>query len=124
MLREYVEKMYSGRCDIYEYREVKRQNGSSVQEEAIVYRDEPCRLSYTTRLSYSGLKSADSSQSVPANRAVQQIKLFLSTDIRIKPGCKITVRQNGVEESYKNSGEPAVYRLREEIVLEKFERWV
>ena len=123
MIRDHIEKLYRGRCDIYEYEAKKRENGSSEQREKLVAEGQPCRLSFTTRLSYSGLKSSLSREKVLANSPVQQIKLFLSPDIRIKPGCKIVVTQNGVTQAYKNSGAAAVYRDHQEIVLERFEKW-
>ena len=54
---------------------------------------------------------------------IKQIKLFLSPDIRVKAGCRISVTQNGITQEYKNSGETAMYRHHQEIVLEKLERW-
>ena len=123
MVRKFTEMLYDGRCDIYEYEKITRENGSTQLKETAVAEDVPCRLSYTTRLSYSGLKSSAGSESVLANTPVQQIKLFLSPDIRIKAGSMIIVTQNGITQRYKNSGEPAVYRSHQEIVLEKLERW-
>lgn len=120
----YIGGLFDGRCDIYEYVAETAENGSSVQKEQAAALDVPCRLSYTTRLSYSGLKSSGGYAAVPANNAVQQIKLFLGPDITVKPGSKVVVTQNGVTEAYKNSGEAAVYPSHTEIVLEKAEKWV
>lgn len=123
MLRKYIEGMYKGLCDIYEYLPYTRENGSTELRETLVAEGQPCRLSFTTRLSYSGLKSSLSRENVLAAAPVQQIKLFLSPDISIKPGSKITVTQNGITQAYKNSGAPAVYKDHQEIVLERFEKW-
>ena len=55
--------------------------------------------------------------------ALQATKLFISPDITIKPGSKITVTQTGVTTEYTGSGVPAVYPTHQEIMLELFESW-
>ncbi|MBQ6555468.1 MAG: hypothetical protein IJL89_09560 [Firmicutes bacterium] len=123
MVKKYIEKLYTGVCDIYEFIPEVNEKGVTELREELIYKDQPCRLSYTTRLSYSGLKSSMSREAVLVNSPVQQIKLFLSPDIRVKAGCRISVTQNGLTQEYKNSGETAMYRFHQEIVLEKLELW-
>lgn len=53
----------------------------------------------------------------------QIIKLFMSPEIEIKPGAKITVTQAGVTETYECSGTPAVYETHQEIILKLAERY-
>ena len=48
----------------------------------------------------------------------QGVKLFVSSDITIKPGSMLTVTQNGVTTEYTSSGVPAVYPTHQEIMLE------
>lgn len=76
---------------------------------------QPCRLSFET------LKTAQQTESAAA--VTQVIKLFLSPEIRVKPGSKVTVTQDGVTVDYKCSGVPAVYPTHQEIILELFDRW-
>ena len=51
------------------------------------------------------------------------IKLFISSDIVIKSGSKLTVTQTGVTTAYTGSGVPAVYPTHQETILELFESW-
>ena len=53
----------------------------------------------------------------------QGVKVFLSPNVSIKAGSKLTVTQNGVTTAYKSSGVPAVYPTHQEIILTLFERW-
>ena len=123
MVKKYIEAFYTGACDIYEYLPQITENGSTEMRESLVREGQPCRLSYTTRLSYSGLKTSSSNPTQLLNSPVQQIKLFLSPEIRVKPGSKIIVTQNGITQGYKNSGEVAMYKYHQEIVLERLEKW-
>ena len=112
--RKAIESMYSGFCDIYEYRKVK----DSVTEitavaESQVVEKQPCLITFSV------LQSAAQSDSVSS--LVQSIKLFIAPEITINPGSKIVVTQNGRTTEYKNSGQPAVYTTHQEINLELYE---
>ena len=58
-----------------------------------------------------------------AASVTQGLKLFLAPEIRVKPGSKVIVTQNGITGAYSASGEPAVYSTHQEIVLELSGRW-
>ena len=58
-----------------------------------------------------------------ASAVVQIAKVFLAPEIKVKPGSKLSVTQNGVTTEYKSSGEPAFYSTHQEIVLELFKGW-
>jgi hypothetical protein len=79
-------------------------------------------LSYTTRNAYSGLKISNENELL-VNCPTQEIKLILSPEIRVRAGSKIVVEQNGFRQAYKNSGESAMYRYHQEIMLERLEKW-
>ena len=114
--RRAQEAMYEGRCTIAEYRTVRDERTKlSEEKEAIVWENEPCRLSFET------LKAAGSAG--PAAAITQTVKLFLAPEIEVKPGSRITVKQNQVSTDYKSSGVPAVYPTHQEILLELFEGW-
>lgn len=53
----------------------------------------------------------------------RQLRLFLAPEIKVAPGSKITITQNGVVGEYKNSGVPAMYDTHQEIMLELFKGW-
>lgn len=115
--RKAVESLYFGRCTITEHQKVKRENKSTGFEDVVVLENQPCRLSIQNINSTSTTESG-------ASALTQSIKLFISPDVKVKPGSKITVTQNGVTTDYKNSGEPAFYSTHQEIILDLFKEWV
>lgn len=115
--RNAIESLYTAVCSVYELTAVfDDETKQTKQEEVLCLENQPCRISF--RSDSSAVKSNDIVYEKP-----QEIKLFVSPDIEIKPGSKIAVTQNGRTEYYKNSGEASVYETHQEIVLEIFERW-
>ena len=114
-IRKAFEKMYIGKCTVYEYQKVTKPNHSTGFEEVPIIENQPCKLSFKT-ISHS--KETDSTNSIS-----QVIKIFISPQIEIKPGSKLVIAQNGVTTSYKNSGQPAIYSTHQEIALELFKGW-
>ena len=113
--RKSVESLYDGICTISEYKKVKRENKSTGFEEVVVLENQPCRMSY---------KSVNStSQTDTVGTVTQSITVYMSPDISVKPGSKLTITQNGVTSEYKNSGEAAIYSTHQEISLELFKGW-
>ena len=62
-------------------------------------------------------------QTDTAAKLTQGTKLFIAPEIKIKPGSKIIVEQNGTTTEYSASGEPAVYFSHSEYMLELFKGW-
>lgn len=114
--RKAVESLYNGICTVYEYQKVTDEiTKLTGYKEVSVLEGQPCRLSFE--------KITTAIQSESSAAVVQGTKLFLSPDIIVKPGSKITVTQAGVTTDYTCSGIPAVYPYHQEIMLELFERW-
>ena len=112
--RKAQEQLYDGVCTVTEYRKIKDEKTKlSGMEDVIVLEGQPCRISF------SKISQAVQSESVAST--TQSIKLFISPDVTIQPGSKITVTQNGVTAVYKSSGVPAVYATHQEIMLELYE---
>ena len=114
--RKAVESTYDGVAVVEEYRQVKDgitklTNGSPV----VVLENQPCRVSFER------LQTAGQTESVAA--VTQTAKLFISPDIVIRPGSKITVTQAGKTAEYTYSGIPAVYDTHQEIMLDTFRKW-
>ena len=113
--RKAMEKMYIGTCDVIEHQKIKdpvtKKTGFA---DVTVILAEPCRLSF---------KSSPATGDGNTASETQEIKLFLSPDVRIKSGSKIEVTQNEITEAYTNSGKPAMYETHQEITLKLFERW-
>ena len=115
-MREAIESMYEGLCSVTEMQSVKNPTTGIVkQTPVVVLAGQPCRLSH---------KSAETT-TVANGVAVQNrtIKLFVSPDVEIKPGSKITITQNGLTADYKRSGLPAVYESHQEINLIIFDSY-
>lgn len=110
-----IEAMYSGVCDVFEYQKIEKKSGATGFEEVKVLDGQPCRVSFKT------VTAANESRS--ASAVAQEIKLFISNEVNVKAGSKIVVTQDGITQSYKNSGEPARYPTHQEIALELFKGW-
>lgn len=108
--------MYSGSCTVIEHRKTKNENTKLMEwQEVTVLEDQPCRLSFDQNQPVTQLASAAAMD--------QKIKLFLASELAIKPGSKIIVTQNGVTTEYTYSSVPAVYATHQEILLELFKEW-
>lgn len=111
-----VENLYEDKCSVIEKQEVFDETRKIHKDKEIeVIKEEPCRLSFET------LKADEEAN--PAQKVVQDTKLFLRPDIVVKEGSKIVVKHNGREDIYARSGIPAVYVTHQEIMLKPFERW-
>ena len=114
--RKALERMWRDRCTII--RKVKATDPKTKLtdfSETPLVENQPCKLSFKT------LDTTTTTGNVAV--MTQGVKLFLSPDVSIKPGSKITVTQNGVTTEYSSSGVPAKYPTHQEIMLKLFERW-
>lgn len=111
-----IKRLWDGLCDVYILQEsTSKASGRTVQNEARLLHDEPCRLSY------SNIASTN-----PQNEAAevrQVVKLFISKDVKIPEGAKLVITQEGRTEAYRRAGKPAVYSVHQEIILELFKEW-
>ena len=116
--RKAIESTYSGVCTILERRDVRDEKTKITRknEEVPVVENQPCKLSFE--------KLNAVVQTDTAAKLTQGTKLFIAPEIKIKPGSKIIVEQNGTTTEYSASGEPAVYSSHQEIMLEPFWGWV
>lgn len=114
--RAALESTYLGVCSVYEYGETTDpKTHITTHGEKCILENRPCRISF-------GSLSAAAENSGAA--AVEQsVKLFISPDVRINSGSKISVTQNGVTTEYAASGVPAVYPTHQEIMLKLFRGW-
>lgn len=116
LARYALERMYTGICTVTEHRKVKDEKTKITgYQDVIVLEGQSCKLSFQ--------KITNAVQSDSVATVVQVIKLFISPDITIKPGSKITVTQDNITADYTYSGIPATYPTHQEIMLESFERW-
>lgn len=102
---------YDGVCTITEHRKETVGKTKIIRfHNVVVLENQPCHLSFKT------VTSAVQSESAAAVK--QTTELFISPDLIIKPGSKITVTQEGVTIDYTCSGVSAVYATHQEIILE------
>lgn len=113
-MKRAVEMLYADSCSIYEgtehFSEITKQT-SFVWEE--VAAGVPCRISFGSAV------PAAVGDAVTA--ISQTIKLFLTPDIRVKPGSRIVVTRGGSTTEYRASGQPALYTSHQEVLLELLE---
>ena len=109
--RKAVESRYKGLCDILKKRKVKDEvTKATVLRDTAVLSNQPCRLSYSS--------SGTANQTDTVSNIEQTIKLFIAPEIKIAPGSKLRITQNGITTDYISSGVPAVYETHQEVSLE------
>lgn len=113
--RSAIESTYFGECDVVEFIEEKdpKTKVTSHREESVLEKI-PCRLSFSEK------KAAVITET--AAEISGGAKLFVSPEINIKSGSKITVRQDNMVREFRASGVPSVYPTHCEIMLELFEK--
>ncbi len=111
-----MESTYFGTLIVTEMQKVKDETSKLTKCDLVVtLEDCPCRLSFE--------KIQAVAQSNTAASVTQTIKLFISPDVVIKAGSKLTVTQDGITNDYACSGVPAVYPTHQEIMLELFKEY-
>lgn len=113
MHRKAIEMTYTDTCTVTQSEKYKKVNKTTSFRDVTVYTDEPCRLSFRTVNSATGTGTV--------TKIAQTVTLFISPDIDIKAGSKITVTHDGRTTDYKRSGFPAVYKTHQEIPLELYD---
>jgi hypothetical protein len=115
-IKKAIESLYTGTCTVTEYLESTNAISKITKHiESNVLTNQPCRLSFQS------INSTNPTDTVAT--VAQSTKLFISPDVVIKDGSKITVIQNGVTGVFKSSGEPAKYSSHQEIMLTLFDGW-
>lgn len=113
--RKALESTYDGVANVTEHHKITDEKTKlTFYKDVTVLENQPCRLSFSNIMAVIQSEAAATAQTV---------KLFISPDVTIKPGSKITVTQSGVTTEYTYSGVPAVYPTHQEIILKLFERW-
>ena len=114
--RKNIESTYEGVLTITEHQKVKDESTKITgYQDVIVLDDQPCRLSFE--------KIQTAIQSESAATITQSTKLFVSPDVTIKAGSKLTVTQDNVTTDYTRSGVPSTYPTHQEITLELFKEY-
>ena len=111
--RKAIETSYFGVLTVTEQQKVKDEKSKLTKMiDVVVLENQPCKLSFE--------KLQTAIQSESAATITQVTKLFVSPDISINAGSKITVSQDNVTTDYTCSGVPAIYPTHQEIILELF----
>ena len=110
--RAAIESTYEGLCIVKEMQNVKDPvSGKTRQQPVMVLSAEPCALSQ------SSLPAA--TQTVTADQVSYDAKLFISPDVVIKPGSRVTVTQDGMVFEGEQTGKPFRYPTHQEIKLKE-----
>lgn len=114
--RNAIESTYFGVATVIEKQKVKDERSKlTTDKPVVVLENQPCKLSFET--------ISVAAQGETAASIKQIVKLFISPDVSIKAGSKITITQDGVTADYTYSGVPAVYATHQEIMLDLLKRW-
>lgn len=111
-----IKSLWKGVCTVtVKSYETDESTGFAAETETVIYANRPCRISHKT---VTVLSPTDH-----AYKKVQTTVLYISPDVKIPEGSKISVTQNGVTKIYKQSGVPAVYTQHQEIPIELVKEW-
>lgn len=110
-----LRSLWCDRCTVTTKADTVNSKNRTVQEDVVLFRDEPCRLSFS--------KVDTTNESSHAAQRVQSTVLLISREREIPPSSVITVTHEGVTSTYTRSGVPAVYSVHQEIPLELKEGW-
>ena len=103
--------MYDSICSVTIQEKYEKENGSTGFRDTMIIDNQPCKLQFST---------VDAAQQGDAMATVSQvIRLFISPDVYVPAGSKITI--NAVD--YTHSGAVAMYNTHQEIVLKLLDRW-
>ena len=92
---------------------VNGKTGRDEAKEVLKLEKQPCRLSFES------IQSTGDANGAPIIQ--QAVKMLSDSAQNIPAGGKIDVKQNGVTNAYARSGEPAIYKYHQEIMLIPFE---
>lgn len=111
-----IKSLWNGTCTIIVRKPVTNEaNGRTELKEFTELENEPCRLSF---------KNVNTTGENNEASPVQQVtELIISNEVVIPAGSKLIITQNGRIGEYEKSGEPAVYSVHQEIIIEKFKEW-
>ena len=114
-VRKAIELLYDDTCTVTVKQEYEKDNSANGFNEVVVLENEPCHLSFS---------SATSTKEGEVAATVSQVtELFISPDVDIPPGSKITVTHNGTTTDYTRSGKSDLYNSHQQIILELWKGW-
>ena len=116
--RKALERMWKDQCSIFVRVEQTNPDTNLTDfQEMPLFENQPCKLSFE--------KQTATDENHVATVA-QVVKLFLSPDLLVPPGCKVVVKRfNDIERefTYSQSGEAGVFTNHQEITLTLWEGW-
>lgn len=109
-----LQSLWHGVCNVYmQGYTTNDKTGRDEATEVLKLEKQPCRLSFES------IQSTGNADGAPIIQ--QTVKLFIDSALDIPAGAKIVATQNGVTNAYARSGEPAIYKYHQEIMLIPFE---
>ena len=116
--RKALERMWRDRCTI-----IRKVKATDPKTKLTDFSETPLVENQPCKLSFENLSTTDENH---VATMAQAVKLFLSPDVVIPPGCKIVVhRFNKLEREfiYSQSGEAGVFSNHQEITLALWDGW-
>jgi len=117
-----LQKMWTDICTVSILEDCLAENHSTQKRERVLYLGIPCKLSFYNSMSAN--PDSRKNKTDVAFQTKQMVKLFLSIDYHIPNGSRIEVTRNDRTMLYGFSSEPEVFTNHQEILLEKWEKWV
>lgn len=107
--------LWCDRCTVTTKQDTVNSKKRTVQEDVVLFADEPCRLSFNS--------VTETDETSNAARRVQSAVLLISQKRTIPAGSIITVTHEGVTSTFERSGVAAVYSYHQEIPLVLKKEW-
>lgn len=117
-----LQMLWKDTCTVKILEEYLAENRSTQKRETVLYSDIPCKLSFYNSMSAN--PDSRKNKTDVAFQTAQTVKLFLSPEYRIPNGSRIEVTHSGVTTLYGFSSQPELFTNHQEILLEKWEKWV
>lgn len=117
-----LEMLWNDSCSVTVLEDYLAENHSTQKLENTIYSDIPCKLSFYNSMSAN--PDSRKNKVDVAFQTEQRVKLFLSPEYHIPNGSRIEVTHKGITTLYGFSSQPEIFTNHQEILLEKWEKWV
>lgn len=116
MIKNPISRLYTGKMTVIRYEKTVNDYGETIFSEEILHQDIACGLSVLRSAMAKGMTVAKNGLALEEAR---YFRIFCDSDFWIPSGCKIRVRQDGVEQEFAYSGGAAVYPTHQELTVKQ-----
>lgn len=111
--------LWQDRCTVTMKEAYQKPNGATAFRDKIILEDAPCKLSYFVSRTHDNTAVLQD-EAAPIHR---RVRIFLTPDVDISAGSRISVTREGKTTQYKASGESARHFSHQEIIMELADEW-